>query len=121
MTLKDGWPRAFTDYALGDPYVVKQFSEHLRLLLEAGLGSGKGDIFPQAGRMNKAIRDTIGERIFGGAKVQLDRSGLRKRIVLEVEGSHLPFMVLVNWSEGIRASVDGTVQVNACGRRAKEK
>ena len=102
MTLKDGWPRAFTDYALGDPYVVKQFSEHLRLLLETGLGSGKGDIFPQAGRMNKAIRDTIGERIFGGAKVQLDRSGLRKRIVLEVEGSHLPFMV---WSTGQREFV----------------
>ena len=102
MTLKDGWPRAFTDYALGDPYVVKQFSEHLRLLLETGLGSGKGDIFPQAGRMNKAIRDIIGERIFGGVKVKLDRSGLRKRIVLEVEGSHLPFMV---WSTGQREFV----------------
>ena len=99
MTVKDGWPRAFTDYAVGDPYVVKQFSEHLRLLLETGLGSDKGDIFPQAGRMNKAIRDAIGESIFGGAKVKLDRSGLRKRIVLDVAGNQLPFMV---WSTGQR-------------------
>ena len=53
LTLKDGWPRSFTDYATSDPYVVKEFSEELRLLMEAGLGSGKGPIFPQGGRMNK--------------------------------------------------------------------
>ena len=49
VTLKDGWPRAFTDYATSDPYVVKQFSEELRLLMEKGLGSGEGAIFPQGG------------------------------------------------------------------------
>ena len=102
MTLKDGWPRAFTDYAIGTPYVVKQFSEQLRLLMEQGLGSGEGAIFPQTGRMNKTIREAIGERIFGGAKVKLDRSGLRKRIVLDVAGSQLPFMV---WSAGQREFV----------------
>lgn len=41
ITLKDGWPRAFTDYATSDPYVVKEFSEELRLLMEKGLGSGE--------------------------------------------------------------------------------
>ncbi len=99
VTLKDGWPRAFTDYALGDPYVVKQFSEQLRLLMEAGLGSGKGAIFPQEGRMNKTMRDAIGKSIFGKGEVKLDRSGLRKRIVLDVAGTQLPFMV---WSTGQR-------------------
>ena len=102
MTLKDGWPRAFTDYAIGDPYVVKQFSEHLRLLLEMSSGANENIIFPQAGRMNKIIRDTIGENIFGGAQVKLDRSGLRKRIILDVAGNHLPFMV---WSTGQREFV----------------
>ena len=99
VTLKDGWPRAFTDYNIGDPYVVKQFSEQLRLLMEAGLGSGKGSIFPQTGRMNKTLRDAIGDSIFGEAEVKLDRSGLRKRIVLDVAGSQLPFMT---WSTGQR-------------------
>lgn len=99
MTLKDGWPRAFTDYAIGDPYVVKQFSENLRLLLEMSSSSREEVIFPQAGRMNKTIRDAIGENIFGGAQVKLDRSGLRKRIVLDVAGTHLPFMA---WSTGQR-------------------
>lgn len=99
MTLKNGWPRSFTDYDSEDPYVVKQFSEQLRVLMEAGLGSGRGAIFPQEGRMNKAIRTAIGESIFGGAKVQRGRSDSRKRIVLDVAGTQLPFMV---WSTGQR-------------------
>ena len=99
VTLKDGWPRAFTDYNIGDPYVVKQFSEQLRLMMEAGLGSGKGPIFPKTGRMNKTLRDAIGESIFAGAEIKLDSSGLRKRIVLDVEGDELPFMA---WSAGQR-------------------
>ena len=99
VTLKDGWPRAFTDYATSDPYVVKEFSEQLRLSMEAGLGSAKGPIFPQTGRMNKTLRDAIGKSIFGEVEVKLDRSGLRKRIVLEVEGTRLPFMT---WSTGQR-------------------
>ena len=99
ITLKDGWPRAFTDYATSDPYVVKEFSEELRLLMEKGLGSGKGAIFPQVGRMNKTLRDAIGKSIFGDAEIRLDRSGLRKRIVLDVAGTQLPFMT---WSTGQR-------------------
>lgn len=99
VTLKDGWPRAFTDYGTSDPYVVKEFSEQLRLLMEAGLGSGERAIFPQEGRMNKTIRDAIGKSIFGESEVRLDRSGLRKRIVLDVAGTQLPFMV---WSTGQR-------------------
>ena len=99
VTLKDGWPRSFTDYATSDPYVVKEFSEELRLLMEKGLGSGEGAIFPQGGRMNKTLRDLIGKSIFGEAEVKLDRSGLRKRIILDVAGSQLPFMT---WSTGQR-------------------
>ena len=99
ITLKDGWPRAFTDYATSDPYVVKEFSEELRLLMEKGLGSGEGAIFPQVGRMNKTLRDAIRESIFGDAEIRLDRSGLRKRIVLDVAGTQLPFMT---WSTGQR-------------------
>ena len=99
MTLKDGWPRAFTDYATSDPYIVKQFSEELRLLMEKGLGSGEGAIFPQEGRMNKTLRDAIGKSIFGDAEIRLDRSGLRKRIVLDIAGTQLPFMT---WSTGQR-------------------
>ena len=97
ITLKDGWPRSFTDYDSGDPYVVKRFSEQLRLLME---GSRGGTLFPQAHRLNKTLRDAIGESIFGGDKVRLDNSsGRRKRIVLDVAEQQLPFMA---WSAGQR-------------------
>ena len=95
ITLRDGWPRAFMDYAIGDPYVVKRFSEQLRLLMESSRG---GAIFPQEHRMNKTIREAIGESVFGKDKVKLDTSQ-RKRIVLDVAGSQLPFMA---WSAGQR-------------------
>ena len=99
VTLKDGWPRAFTDYAMGDPYVVKNFSEELRLLMEKGLGSGKSAIFPQMDRMDNAIQDVIGTNIFGEAEIKLDRYEMRRRLVLDIAGSQLPFMA---WSTGQR-------------------
>lgn len=99
ITLKEGWPRPFTDYAFGDPYVVKRFSEQLRQLMEAGLGSGESAIFPQEGRMNRTIRDAISKSIFAEAQVRLDKSGPRRRIVLDVADNRLPFMA---WSTGQR-------------------
>ena len=120
MTLKDGWPRAFTDYAIGDPCIIKQFSEQLRRLVEMKLVTSEDTIFPQVGRLNKVVRDAIGESIFGGAKVKLDRSGLRKRIVLDIAGSQLPFMV---WSTGQREFVPllmGLYQLMPSGGAAKK-
>ena len=97
--IKKGWPRAFTDYDAGDPYVVRQFSERLRRLMDKGLGSGKGAIFPQIGRMDRTLQDVIGESIFAGAEVKRDSSVLFNRFALDIEGNELPFM---EWSAGQR-------------------
>ena len=99
VTLKDGWPRGFTDYASGAPYTVKQFSEQLRLLLDMDFGRGDGLIFPQTRFLNKTIRNVVGESVFGRAQVKLDRAGLRKRVVLDVAGNCLPFLT---WDSGQR-------------------
>jgi predicted ATPase len=99
ITLRGGWPRPFTDYDSGDPYVVKQFSEQLRRLMETGLGGGKGAIFPQEGRFNKDLRNAISQTIFSNAEVRLDTREMRKRLILKVGENELPFMV---WSAGQR-------------------
>ncbi len=99
LTLKNGWPRNFGDFESVDPYVVKSFSENIRLLMEAGIGKGETPIFPQDGRMRKVFRDKLDDSIFNGASVKLDKTGFRKRIVLDVEDNKLPFMV---WSAGQR-------------------
>ncbi len=99
LTLKGGWPRNFGDYESTDPYVVKEFSENIRRLMEAGIGKGEAPLFPQEGRMRAIFRKKLDQSIFNGASVKLDKSGFRKRIVLDVKGATLPYMV---WSAGQR-------------------
>jgi len=100
LTIQSGWPRNFQNYEAADPYVVKHFSESLRILMEAGLGRGTGSsIFPQEGRMKKAFRDKLNESIFFNAQINLDKSSPRKRFLLNIEGHNLPYMV---WSAGQR-------------------
>lgn len=100
MTIQNGWPRNFMSYEAGDPYVVKNFSENLRLLMEHGLGSGKtGAVFPKAGRMKKAFRDALNEGIFFNATVELDKQSPKKRFVLSVDNNKLSYMA---WSAGQR-------------------
>ena len=124
LTLREGWPRAFMDYTSGYPYVVRQFSEHLRRLMETGLGTGKDAIFPQAGRMNKILRDGIEKSIFGDAQVRLDTSlnDLPRRIVLDVaNGPRLPLMA---WSAGQREFLPlllGLYWLMPSGRATKRK
>jgi hypothetical protein len=101
LILKNGWPRPFMDYAGGDPFCVRSFSEHVRQLMEAGLGSGASPVFPQQGRLKKALRNSLDDSIFNGATVRLDTEGLQKRLVLDVGGrdGKLSYMA---WSAGQR-------------------
>jgi len=100
LSLHMGWPRPFTDFAMGDPYVVPCFSENLRMLMEAGLGGGKtASIFPQAGRLKIELRKALDRSVFHGFSLRLDRLGVQKRLVLQGAGEKLPFMV---WSAGQR-------------------
>ncbi|WP_055075043.1 AAA family ATPase [Pseudanabaena sp. 'Roaring Creek'] len=101
LTLENGWPRSFTNFEIGDPYVVCRFSEHLRLLMQQGFINKDKDnaIFPQAGRLRQEISDALNASIFHGAKVELNTVEMRKRIQINVNGNLLPFMA---WSAGQR-------------------
>ncbi len=100
ISIQDEWPKNFGSFKDLDPYVVKQFSERLRRLMEAGLGSGKDvKIFPQSGRMKKTLRDKIDRSIFFGSKVRLDTTGPKRRIMLDIGNGKLPYM---GWSAGQR-------------------
>jgi len=101
LTLDNGWPRSFTNFEIGDPYVVCKFSEHLRLLMQQGFMNKDKDngIFPQKGRLKQEISDALDASIFHGARVELNTVEMRKRIQLNVNGNLLPFMA---WSAGQR-------------------
>jgi len=95
VCLQNGWPRFFTDYEDSVPYVLRHFSETLRLLLERGLD--KADvIFPQTKRLKQPLRNSFNDSIFHNGKIVVDRTS-KKRFKLNIGRSSLPFMA---WSAG---------------------
>jgi len=105
LTLRDGWPRPFSDYSPSDPFVVRDFSEKLRLLLEGVRG---GKVFPQTGRLKAGFRSLLERSVFGKFGLEVDHQQAKKRLVLvrstkqREQRAPLPFMV---WSAGQREFV----------------
>jgi energy-coupling factor transporter ATP-binding protein EcfA2 len=98
LTLKNGWPRHFGDYSAGDPFVVREFSEMLRLLLEYTKPNGAVSL--RRSGVGETTRSMVQEGVFGEYELRLDRTSPQKRLVLQ-RGKQppLPFMV---WSAGQR-------------------
>jgi hypothetical protein len=101
LVLQDGWPRNFMAFSEGDPYCMKRFSEVLRRFMDQGKWQGKS-VFPQQRQLNTDLKKMVNLSIYIGAKLKVDVSGGRKRIMLApdtVDGSPLPFSA---WSAGQR-------------------
>jgi hypothetical protein len=103
LTLRDGWPRPFTDYAPGDPFAVREFSEKLRGLVEKEFGAS-ADLFPQERRLKREFRDLLQRHVFSDFELKVDKFRSQKRLVLGPRGAKdsLPYMV---WSAGQREFV----------------
>ena len=100
VTMSQGWPRAFGTFDIGDPFVLKQFSESIRVMMEKETVNGDSKhskVFPKPNRIKEPLRKIIDESIFHGAKVESDNTSLKRRFLLEVGNSKLPFMT---WSAG---------------------
>jgi energy-coupling factor transporter ATP-binding protein EcfA2 len=100
VTMNQGWPRNFGSFDIGDPFVLKQFSETVRVLMEKETingGSKHSKVFPKPNRIKEPLRRILDEAIFHGASVESDNSSLKRRFILEVGNSKLPFMT---WSAG---------------------
>jgi energy-coupling factor transporter ATP-binding protein EcfA2 len=98
VTMSQGFPRPFSSFEVGDPYVLKSFSETMRVLMEKESSNGNQDnIYPKTGKMSKPIRAQLDASIFHGVSIEMDRSSGRKRFILNVGESRLPFMT---WSAG---------------------
>lgn len=103
LALRDGWPRPFTDYAPGDPFAVREFSEKLRVLVEQEL-SGSGALYPQERRLKREFRDLLQHHVFSDFHLRVDKFRSQKRLVLGPtrKKASLPYMV---WSAGQREFV----------------
>jgi hypothetical protein len=105
MTIAGGWPRPFSSFEAGDPYVVRQFSQNVLEQFSRGVGRGGATIFPQPDRLKAPIRKSIENSIFHGGQLLLNSAGGRKRLVIRYPGHtheanvELPFL---EWSAGQR-------------------
>ena len=103
LTLREGWPRPFTDYSSSDPFAVREFSDKLRLLMDDFLRSGD-ELFPQARRLKSEYRSLLQQSLFGKFHLKVDKTSSQRRLILGngQSNSSLPFMV---WSAGQREFV----------------
>lgn len=103
LSLTNGWPRPFQSFAAEDPFSVRDFSETFRLLMEQEF-SRAPNLFPKTNRLKSELRDLLSRHVFAGFRLEVDRFGAQKRLVLKDEGRDavIPFMA---WSAGQREFV----------------
>ncbi|SAY39278.1 AAA family ATPase [Candidatus Synechococcus spongiarum] len=102
MSLRDGMTHPFNDYRAGDPFVLRNFSNKLHLVLQNEIGLG-GNVFPRQNRLSAELRKPLEEHIFNKFALRTDTSAHQRRLVLKSSsGRPLPYLV---WSAGQREFV----------------
>jgi hypothetical protein len=103
LALRDGWPSAFNYYDASIPFALREFSEHLRLLMSDF--SVEGTLFPVPRRLKSEFRELLQAHLFPGFELKIDTERAQKRLVLanmKNGGGSLPVAV---WSAGQREFV----------------
>lgn len=96
LGISDGRPKNFMEFDGSTPYVLKNFSETLRVFIQGGLGN-PNVIFPMRNRLKGAVKKSIDKSVFHGAKVVIDQTSGQRKMKLNVNEVSLPFMT---WSAG---------------------
>lgn len=100
LSIADGRPKNFMEFDWDTPYVLRRFSETLRVFMQGGLGN-PDIIFPMRNRLKGAVRNSITQTIFHNGKVIIDQAGNQRKMKLEIDDMKIPFMA---WSAGQRNS-----------------
>jgi predicted ATPase len=93
LSIADGRPKNFMEFDTSAPYVLRYFSETLRLLLQNGM---EKSIFPIT-RLKDTLRKLFDDSIFHGGEVFLDEKTGQKKFRMKVGEMNVPF---ITWSAG---------------------
>lgn len=96
LSIADGRPKFFTEFSENDPFVLRKFSETLRLFAQNGLGDS-GKLFPLPNRLKNVIKRKYDKTIFHGGEIVFEEKGGQRKMAMNVENMHLPLMT---WSAG---------------------
>ncbi len=96
LSIADGRPKNFMEFDSSSPYILRSFSETLRLFMQHGMGSADV-LFPMKNRLKGFLRNAFNESIFHGARIIMEERSGQKKMVLGVDNLKIPFM---SWSAG---------------------
>lgn len=96
LSVSDGRPKTFMEFDSSAPYVLRQFSETLRQLIQNNMNKS-ASIFPIDNRLKAPLRQSFNESIFHDGKVVMDDRTGQKKLRMEVDGMSVPF---ITWSAG---------------------
>jgi len=101
LSVSDGRPKSFMEFDSSAPYVLRQFSEKLRLLLsQNGMKNGmkkSESVFPLMNRLKEPLRQSFNDSIFHDGKVVMDERTGQRKLRMEIGGMSVPF---ITWSAG---------------------
>lgn len=95
LSIADGRPKNFMEFDMSTPYVLRAFSDTLRLSMQ-GLNNDVEPIFPQVAG-DPTLKEEVDKSIFHGGKVYMEEVAGQRKMKMHVDGLSLPFMT---WSAG---------------------
>ncbi len=84
LVIEEDWPKAFETFENKYPYVVREFSDVLRTILNK---HPEKSIFPYSPKLKKSIKKQIEETIYQNSNIELVSQKGRKRVMLKVGGT----------------------------------
>lgn len=96
LSISDGRPKNFMEFDNSSPYILRSFSETLRLFMQHGMGN-TDVIFPMRNRLKGFLRHSFNKSIFHDAKIMMEERSGQKKMILRVDDMSIPFM---SWSAG---------------------
>ena len=96
LSIADGRPKNFMEYDNSSPFVLRNFSETLRLFFQNGMGE-EHILFPLSNRLKSGMKQSFDSSIFHGGEIVIDEQSGQKKMRMKLVGTSLPFMT---WSAG---------------------
>ncbi len=96
FSISDGRPKAFSEFDPSTPYVLRQFSEILRIFMSMGLGKDT-TLYPVKNPLKSLREKSFDNSIFHGGQVVMENENGQRKMRMRVDGMDMPFMT---WSAG---------------------
>lgn len=96
LSMTDGRPKNFMEFDNTNPYVLRHFSESIRLLAQNGLGDSDV-VFPIGTRLKHPVIEALNRAIFHDSSIVFENRDGIKKMRMQIDDSNIPFMT---WSAG---------------------